>query len=97
MAQTLNALNISAPVFSRFRLLSISLTGEIAPTWLAASWGACKFQFDRDRFPDFQTKLRRWETFAVAAMVATLFLDFFVFRSTLFIAITHFLLLFQIV
>src|SRR4029077_12438711 len=36
-------------------------------------------------------------TAAVVGMIGLLFVDFFIFRNTIFIAVTHFLLFFQIV
>src|SRR4029077_17240975 len=36
-------------------------------------------------------------TAAVVGMIGLLFVDFFIFRSTIFIAVTHFLLFFQVV
>jgi protein-glutamine gamma-glutamyltransferase len=91
------ALRVSARVAAALGLLSISLTGEISPSWLALSWSAWLFSFLADRFAWFQARLRRLETLAVMGMVALLFVDFFILRDTIFIAVTHFLLFFQIV
>ncbi len=77
--------------------LSVSLTGEVSSAWVALSWAAWFLAFGMDRMPDFQARLRRLETGAVAGMLGLLICDFLVYRSTIFIAVTHFLLLFQMV
>ncbi len=92
----MKALRISAQIAATLGLLSITLTGEIAPSWLAASWIAWLFSLIGDRYPQFIAKLRHFETVAVAGMIMMFLIDFLVFRFSIFIAITHFLLLFQI-
>jgi len=94
---SISALNAAALLSAALGLASISLTGEISPLWISLSWSAWLFSFISGRFPGAQAKLRRLETAAVVGMIALLVVDFFVFRNTIFIAITHFLLFFQIV
>ncbi len=88
---------MSCQIAAALGFLSVSLAGEIAPAWIAISWAAWVLAFLVDRLREFQARLRRLETAAVALMVSLLFLDFFVFHYTIFVAITHFLLLFQMV
>ena len=90
-------LQMSVRLACALGFLSISLTGEIANGWLIVIWTAWLFAFVCDQYPLFQATLRRFETAAVIGMVGLLFIDFFIFRNTVFIAVTHFLLFFQIV
>jgi len=97
MPAHLRPLRITVQVAAALGLLSITLSGEISPPWCAISWTAWVFGLAADRFPQFQARLRSLETAAVAGMVGTLLIDFFAFHNSIFIAVTHFLLLFQIV
>ncbi|HVO32361.1 MAG TPA: DUF3488 domain-containing protein, partial [Elusimicrobiota bacterium] len=81
---------------SALGLASISMTGEIGAGYLAFSWLAWLASFVLDRFPEWQHRLRRYETPAVAGLAGVFVLDFFGRGDTIFIAITHLLLLFQI-
>lgn len=96
MRSSLRPVWLFAQLASALGLLSISLTGEIAAAWLIASWLAWTFSLLADRLPQVGAKLRGFETVVVAGMILLLLIDFLVFRFSVFIAITHFLLLFQI-
>jgi transglutaminase-like putative cysteine protease len=77
-------------------LLSVTLTGEISPGWLSLGWCAWAFSLSPlARHPRIAARMRRLETPAVLVLLSLLAVDFLVFHSTLFLAITHFLLLFQ--
>jgi transglutaminase-like putative cysteine protease len=93
----LKSLRISSQLAAALGILSITLTGEIAPVWLVVSWGAWGLGFFMVPRTNLEGRRRRIETAAVVAMVTFLILDFFIFRVSFFISIAHFLLLFQIV
>ena len=89
------ALRTSALFAAAWGLLSITLSGEISSSWLCLGWFSLGFSLVSSRYPRFETAMRRLETPAVLTLITILFVDFLLFRSTLFIAITHFLLFFQ--
>jgi transglutaminase-like putative cysteine protease len=90
-----NALRKAALFAAAWGLLAITLSGEISSAWLWMGWFAWGFSLISSRYPMMESAMRRLETPAVLAMIFMLLMDFFFVRSTLFIAITHFLLLFQ--
>src|SRR5262249_13321294 len=70
------ALRIASRLAAALGFLSITLTGEMTPTWVFLIWGAWGSSFISDRYPSFQARLRRFETAAVIGMVGLLFVDF---------------------
>src|SRR5690349_1717032 len=75
---------------------ALSLTGEVGPGYLTAAWLTWCGSLALDRDPQKQEPLRRWETTAVLILVAAFVVDFFLLHATVFLAVTHFLILFQI-
>jgi protein-glutamine gamma-glutamyltransferase len=75
---------------------SLSLTGEISQAFLIPSWTAWTLSFGLDRHPDWEDRLRTWETAAVILLVSVFLLDFFVWGHDIFVSVAHFLILFQI-
>src|SRR5437764_664912 len=88
---------IFAQASAALGLLSITLTGEITPLWLMASWTSWTLSLIAHRFPLFLARRKHFETVAVIGLILMLFVDFLILRVSIFIALTHFLLLFQIV
>jgi len=76
-------------------LSALTLTGEIGVGYLAAAWCLWILSWVIDRFPQQQEKLRRYETSIVVVIIAAFLFDFFMKQNTLFISLSHFLLLFQ--
>lgn len=76
-------------------LSALTMTGEIGTGYLVAAWGFWSFSWAMDRFPERQDTLRRYETAIVIALIGVFLFDFFIKRNTFFVALSHFLLLFQ--
>jgi len=76
-------------------LSALTLTGEIGTGYLAAAWIFWALSWTMDRFPGPQEKLRRYETGAVVVFIAVFVFDFFAKQNTIFVSLSHFLLLFQ--
>ncbi len=76
-------------------LLSLTLTGEVENGFLLLSWTCWAASFALDRFPHQEQRLRRLETAAVIGLVVLFLVDFFLQRHTVFLSITHLLLMFQ--
>lgn len=77
-------------------LLALTLTQELQPVIVYLAWIAWTLSWILDRYPQFQTRLRPLDAAAVVAMISVTLVDFFALRSTLFVCMAHFLLLFQI-
>lgn len=86
----------SVRAISLLGLVSLSLTGEIGIGYLTFSWLAWAISLGFDQRPELQETLRRFETLAVAALITVFLIDFFPLHQTVFVAVTHFLILFQI-
>src|SRR5258708_25605256 len=84
----------SVRLVSGLGLAALTLTGEIERGFLIAAWSAWALSFLLDRFPEQQRQLRTYETLAVLGLVTTFMIDFFVRSASIFMAISHFLILF---
>jgi protein-glutamine gamma-glutamyltransferase len=78
-------------------LSALSFTQELNPIYLALSWAGLLVSLFLDMRPSLQASMRRLETGAVLVLVGLTLLDFFHWGSTLFVAVAHFLLLFQLI
>ncbi len=76
-------------------LAALSLTDELNPVVLILAWSAWGASWILDRFPAHQAALRRFDAWAVGVLVAASLTDFFFLRSSIFVTVAHFLLLFQ--
>src|SRR6266480_1718139 len=76
-------------------LTSLTLTGEIAPSYGGACWLAWLGSFWLDRYPEIQQRFRSWETAEVGILISIFLLDFFFWSYSIFVCMAHFLLLFQ--
>lgn len=90
-----NTLNYTVRFLCALALVALTLTTEIQPFWLALGGSAWLGSFLVDRYQTLRERLRAFETWAVAIMVVWLIIDFAVLKQTIFLAITHFLILFQ--
>lgn len=77
-------------------LAALCLTGELEPAYCLA--GICTFMlsFILDRLPKLQRRFRRLETPVVVVLILQLVLDMTMRHQTIFIAVAHFLILFQV-
>src|SRR5688572_16214792 len=78
-------------------LSALSFTQELNPIYLGLAWTGLLMSFFLDQRPLFQRGMRRLETSAVLVLVGLTVLDFFRWGSSLFAAVAHFLLLFQLI
>src|SRR4029077_9742094 len=76
-------------------LTSLTLTGEITPSYWGACWFAWLGSFWLDRYPDLQQRFRSWETAEVMMLISVFLADFFFWNYSIFVSMAHFLLLFQ--
>jgi len=76
-------------------LLALSLTAELRLSFLGLAWICWFLSWYVDRHPSFQEKMRPLDSIAVILMVGLSLTDFFALRSTIFVSLAHFLLLFQ--
>jgi len=76
-------------------LSSLTWSGEIGTGYLIAGWSSWLLGFVADARIESQRMLRRLETPAVFALIGFILMDFFIVKSTIFLCVAHFLLLFQ--
>src|SRR4029077_17676720 len=76
-------------------LTSLTLTGEIVPSYWGACWLAWLGSFWLDHYPEMQQRLRSWETAEVGVLITVFLLDYFARGYSIFVCMAHFLLLFQ--
>jgi len=77
-------------------LMSLTQADEMGPLWLLMGWMSWLTGWFLDQWPDTQARLRRLETLAVIGLVSYTLIDFFAFQNTIFITLSHFLLLFAL-
>jgi protein-glutamine gamma-glutamyltransferase len=85
----------SVRIASVLGLSALSLTQEIGTAYLVFAWAALISSVAADRYPERQRSLQKFETAAVLGWILWFIIDMAVFHQTFFIAMAHFLILFQ--